>query len=86
MIKYLCLLILLPIFLTSGCHPQHKAVTFKVPQGEIEKGSSMSEVMDLLGNPQHIKSYNKTEEWSYQLEGDKRVNVLFLDGQVVEVK
>jgi len=61
-------------------------VIFATAYGEIEKGASMPEVMNLLGNPYHINFYQNTETWCYSFGNNKKLFVHFVNGSVVDVK
>jgi len=83
------LLIIAIFFLSavSGCH--HRKDTppiFSTPFGEIQTGYSMSEVMNILGNPHHILSGKETETWYYYLGKDKVFFVDFVNNKVIDVR
>lgn len=71
----------------SACYTRQESakVTFPTPFGEIEKASSMGEVMSVLGNPCRILSHDSGETWYYFFEQDKRLSVYFLNGKVIDI-
>ena len=73
--------------LAVGCgHTQPKITTFETPYGEIQKGSSMVEVMHVLGNPTKIFTTGDGETWYYYYSDNKRVFVYFTGREVTDVK
>ncbi len=60
-------------------------IVYLTPHGDIEKGFSMTEVMNVLGNPSRIITGQQNETWIYNFEGRKRIVVYFLRNKVHEV-
>lgn len=81
----LFILALILLFFPPACKPHQKPTIFSTPLGDIEKDASMAEVMDLFGNPSRITTGDSTESWYYQVKGQERVVIDFLEGKVVGV-
>lgn len=59
-----------------------KPSVFSTPYGDIEKGASMPEVMNVFGNPRVISFRKEFEVWDYRFNGDKKISVYFLNRKV----
>ena len=77
--KYILILFLL------FTYPSY-AQTYTTSFGAIENGYTQRQVVDILGNPHHVSSHNKTDIWYYLFDEDGRLFVYFIDGKVIEVR
>lgn len=75
-----------PTFLEKLGGQSEDATIFATAYGDISEGSSMPDVMYVLGNPHHISCQEKNELWYYNFGKDKNLFVYFINGKVVGVK
>jgi outer membrane protein assembly factor BamE (lipoprotein component of BamABCDE complex) len=82
------LYLILFIFPLSGCQTTqtYKPPTFSTFFGDIEKGYSMADVMEVLGNPNdiYISPTDNSELWYYD-STEETVVVYFLSKKVLKV-
>jgi outer membrane protein assembly factor BamE (lipoprotein component of BamABCDE complex) len=75
------------IFL-NACY-SHRAINngtvFKTPFGNIREGSSMSEVVGILGNPHEVSHYRQKEIWQYDFNENGKASVYFINGNVKNI-
>ncbi|MFH1504037.1 MAG: hypothetical protein ABIH08_01410 [Candidatus Omnitrophota bacterium] len=76
----------IPTFLEKFQGKADKPTIICTPYGDIEKGSTVTTVMDIWGTPDYIFSKGKNEVWSYYFEEDECLFVHFFDGKVREIK
>ncbi|MCP4652013.1 MAG: hypothetical protein GY858_01335 [Candidatus Omnitrophica bacterium] len=69
----------------SACYAQQKPIAYNTPFGEIEKSSSTTDVMNMLGNPHNVSFKGQNAIWHYYF-GDKHTYVYFLNDRVTIIK
>ena len=62
-----------------------ESTVFSTAYGDIVKGASMSDVMQLLGNPQDIVTSGGTETWRYYFGPYDNLSVSFINKKVETV-
>lgn len=87
-LKRLSLILLVFFVFSLGCASKKEAVVFDTPYGEINQGSTITDVMATLGNPDDINVLpeEKAELWYYYFGEDKKVYVYFVNKKVVKVR
>ncbi len=83
------ILLILAIVSMVGCQTTqaYKPPVFSTFFGDIEKGASMADVMEVLGNPSniHISAENENHEIWYYLSPEETATVYFLNKKVLKV-
>lgn len=59
---------------------------FSTPFGQITKGDSMKQVVQVLGKPEKVSHYKRKEVWQYNSTKAGKISVYFEKGNVVDIQ
>lgn len=60
-------------------------IDFVTPYGNIQKGYTLAQVEQILGDPTYAKASKDVDIWYYYFSEDSRLFVYFKDGKVMDV-
>jgi hypothetical protein len=74
-----------PTWLDKLSGAAESLTVFSTPYGDIAKGSSMVQVMRVLGNPNKISGLGSDERWHYNFGSGEKLYIYFVNGRVTNV-